>query len=191
MKRALLALSLTVGLAFAAACANGNYGSAQVTNQLGDPAAILNLRTGISIPEGSAASANVQLVAVDGDNLSGNLKSLDPSVLLISPSSTSSNVYVFVGVKTGSTTVQIIAGGSEVATVPATVVMPSSQDVLSLPAEAGVTVGPEGDAGDDSGDDASDDAGEDASDDGGDDAAEDASGDDAGDATTDATPSKG
>ena len=94
-------LSLACALAFSAACASGNYGSAQVTQQLGDPAAVINLRTGISIPEGAAASANVQMVAVDGDDLSGNLKSADPSIMLVAPSSTNPNIYVFIGVTTG------------------------------------------------------------------------------------------
>jgi hypothetical protein len=187
MKRLLLPLAL----AFSTGCANGNYGSAQVTQQLGDPAAVINLRTGISIPEGSAASANVQMVAVDGDDLSGNLKSTDPSIMLVAPSSTSANIYVFIGVKTGSTQVQIIANGQQVGTVPATVVMPSSEDVLRLPGEAGVTEGPDGgepDAGADASSEASasKDAGDDASGDVGD-AGDAGSSDAAKDAPADAT----
>jgi hypothetical protein len=171
-------------LALAAACANHSYGSAQVTNQLGDPNAVIDIQSEISVPEGSAASATVQLVDKSGDPLSGNLESEDPSVLEVFPVEGKANQYVFLGVKEGSTHVLILANGVQVATVSAMVTPPGSSSVFELPADGGVTPGFDGgaDAGDDSGDDAADSGTDDASD-SGDDAADDAGDSDAGDAT--------
>jgi hypothetical protein len=66
---ALLIMSLT---AFAA-CANNTYGSAQVTQIEGSDDAVIDFRAGITIPVGVAVSANIRVLAVDGNVLSGNL----------------------------------------------------------------------------------------------------------------------
>jgi hypothetical protein len=135
---AALALALSVG------CSNGNYGSAVVTQQVGDPEARIDFHTGISVPEGSVVSANIQLVAVDGDNMTGYLESQDPDILEITQSAGNANGYVFLGVSTGTTSVIVMANGIEVATVSADVVAPPASSHEDLPAEAGVTGEPDG-----------------------------------------------
>src|SRR5271170_2777172 len=143
MKRTRLAaaglLSLSLGTSFAlsvgsltAGCANNSYGHAVVTQQTGDPSAVIDFQTEISIPEGSVASANVQLVAVDGNNISGSLESQDPSVLLVEAATDNPNVFVFLGVQPGKTTLLVLANGVQVATVPATVTGPPGSSIQEL-----------------------------------------------------------
>jgi hypothetical protein len=129
--------SLAVSMSFG--CSNGNYGSAVITDQVGDPAARIDFHTGISVPEGSVVSANIQLVAVDGDDMTGSLESRDPDILEITQSAGSSNNYVFLGVSQGTTSVLVMANGVQVGTLSAVVVPPPASSVLELPEDGGVT----------------------------------------------------
>jgi hypothetical protein len=139
-------IALLVG--FSLGCANGSYGSAVVTQEVGAASARIDLHTGISVPEGSAVSANIQLVAVDGDDMTGFLESEDPNILEVTQSAGSSNDYVFLGVSEGTTTVNVMANGVHVATVSAIVVAPASSSIEELPIDGGVTGAVDGGAGD-------------------------------------------
>lgn len=146
MKRIHAAMTiLTLSLTFGAACANNSYGSAQITQIEGSDDAVIDFRTGITIPEGVAVSANIQLLAVDGNSLSGNLESENPSILVVSQSASNSNDYVFQGVAEGKTTVIVTANGNQVATVTATVSAPSRSATTAPKVTTGTTVGPDAD----------------------------------------------
>ena len=154
MRRGSLVLSAVVPSLGLAACSllvgDGSYstidyGSASVTDQVGDPNAILDFANGISIPEGSAASADIALMSQRNDTLAGgNIESADPTVLDVVPVATNPSGYAFLGVNAGTTGVQVSVTGQLVQTVSATVTPPPAS---SLPPtlEAGV---PPVDAGD-------------------------------------------
>jgi hypothetical protein len=155
MSRDLLGyLSLSVCLALATACNNNSYASAAVSGQTGDPAAILDFTSGISIPEGSAASAHVDLMSHSNQTLTGgNIQSADTTVLRVVHTATDSSGYVFLGVSAGTTTVNVSVNGQQVQTVSAIVAAPPPSSVPPTldagvqpvtPLDAG---GPDGDAG--------------------------------------------
>jgi hypothetical protein len=136
---------LTLSVLFGAACANNSYGSAQITQIEGSADAVIDFRAGITIPEGVAVSANIQLLAVDGNALSGNLQSEDPSILVVSQSASNTNDYVFQGVSAGKTSVSVTANGNQVAIITATVSAASKSAVAAPKVMAGTTVGPDAD----------------------------------------------
>jgi hypothetical protein len=143
--------ALFTGLALG--CSNGNYGSAVITDVTGDPSARIDFHTGISVPEGSVVSANIQLVAVDGDDMTGSLESDDPNILEITQSAGNPNGYVFLGVSEGMTTVLVMANGVQVATVSAVVTPPPASSILDLPVDGGVTGDSDGGLEEDASDD--------------------------------------
>lgn len=146
MKRIHAALTiLALSLLFGAACANNSYGSAQITQIEGSDDAVIDFRTGITIPEGVAVSANIQLLAVDGNALSGNLESEDPSILVVTQSASNANDYVFQGVSAGKTSISVTANGNQVAIVAATVSAAPTSAVAAPKVTPGTTVGPDAD----------------------------------------------
>jgi hypothetical protein len=141
MKRTTL---LILAAALLAACDDDSYRSAQISNVQGAAAATINLATGISIPAGSVVSATIQLVAADGDNLTGTFSSADPSILQVFPASSPANTWVFLGVTPGTTSLEIIADGAQAGSVAANVSAPPGS-VTITPFVSGTT--PEVDAG--------------------------------------------
>jgi hypothetical protein len=114
----------------ATGCSNNGYGSASVSAQTGDPSAVLDFAGAISIPEGSAASAHIDLMSQSNKVLTGgNIQSPNPSVLQIVGSSTDPSGYVFMGVSAGTATVQVTVNGQEVQTVVATVLPPPASSL--------------------------------------------------------------
>jgi hypothetical protein len=130
------------GLALATACSNDHYSHAVVTDVMGDAQAEIDLSSGIVVPEGAAVSANIVLVANDGDDLSATFVSLDTAILEVDGDPTNANTYVFLGISAGHTEVKVLANGQEVATVNAIVNAPPASSVVSLPPDAG-TIGPD------------------------------------------------
>ena len=160
MRSPLLFLVTTLGgVAFVAGCRDGSFSTVQVSDQNGDNAALIDFDSDISIPEGSAASAHLELHARDGDTMTPGLESADPTTLLIQQTPGDSKRFVFLGVKSGSTKVHLLANGGEVRTVSAVVVPPPPFG----PPDAGPPVGGSPDAGppaDSGGDATSPDAGD-------------------------------
>jgi hypothetical protein len=152
----MMRLSSLALFALVVACSNDNYSHANVMYGVGSTGASINFNTGISIPEGAVVSADITLIADNGDTMSAAFESDDPSVLEVYPATTGNNDYVFLGVGSGQTFVRVLANGQPAATVQAVVTAPPSGTVVSLPFEAGVT--PEVDAGVDGASDASIDA---------------------------------
>ncbi|MGO9834452.1 MAG: hypothetical protein ACLP1X_09570 [Polyangiaceae bacterium] len=122
MKQGLL--GVVVFSALAAGCHNNSYMSASVTNQKGDPAAILDFTAGISIPEGSAATADIALISHSNKVLSGDVQSANQLVLGVVRLTTDPSGYAFLGTASGTTSVQVLVNGQQVQTVTATVVAP-------------------------------------------------------------------
>jgi hypothetical protein len=143
MKRA--ALVFCCGAALMEACGNSNYKYAAVTDQQGDPAAVLHFNAGgtITLPEGSVAAAQITLTSQSGDALNGSIQSTDPSVLGVLQTATKSPaMYVFLGVHSGSASVQVVVDGQTVQTVSARVSAPPSSSIpptidAGVPADGG------------------------------------------------------
>ena len=152
-KRGVFYLAVAFTFALATGCSNNGYRSASVTNQTGDPAAVLDFASSISIPEGSAASAHIALMSQSNNVLGGgNIQSANPRVLEVVASSADSSGYVFLGVSTGETSVQVTVNGQPVQTVYATVLQPPASSLPPtidaglepvVPTDAGA---PDGDA---------------------------------------------
>jgi hypothetical protein len=104
-----------------AGCRDGSYARAEVTAQQGDTSATLDLYSGVAIDEGAATSAHVELRAHDSDVMTGDLVSADPTVLRIAHTPTDAKRFVFLGVRAGTTRIEVTAGGERVAAVPVTV----------------------------------------------------------------------
>ena len=101
-----------------------------MTNQTGDPAAVVNLASRIFVPEGSAASAHIELISYSDNVLGGgNIQSTDPSILQVVASATDPSGYVFLGVSAGATSVQVTVNGQPVQTVNATVPWPPASSL--------------------------------------------------------------
>jgi hypothetical protein len=130
-RRDLLCLACGFALAFAgAACRSNSFRSARVTNQTGDPVAVINLASMISVPEGSAASAHIELISYSDNVLGGgDIQSTDPSILQVVASATDPSGYVFLGVRAGATRVQVTVNGQPVQTVNATVPGPPASSL--------------------------------------------------------------
>jgi hypothetical protein len=143
-----------------AACSpDRSFAYAQSSDPQGDSSAVVALNASNSrvlLNEGSASSVHVQIVAKDGENISGDLAVSDPTTLLLETTPSDAQRYVFLGVKSGTTSLTITVNGVVVSTVPVTVVAPP---VYTPPgwlvgADAGVVPPP--DAGSDSGSDGGD-----------------------------------
>ena len=138
MKRSSLVLFASVVLA--AACADGSYGSASIT-QVSDPAARIDFVSWISIPEGDAVSAVIQLTAVDGDSMTASLTSQNPGILNVLAVPGDPATFVFLGVRRGTTTVEVMANGRPATTVHAVVLPPSEGSATYTPFDGGTTPG--------------------------------------------------
>jgi hypothetical protein len=104
-----------------------SYAYAQATSPEGDPTAIIALGPDasiVSLGEGSAASAHIQLVAKDGELISGSLQVTDPTMLSLQTATSDPQRYVFLGVRPGTTNMTITVNGAVVAAIPATVIAP-------------------------------------------------------------------
>jgi hypothetical protein len=124
------AFALAVLVAIAPACSDNSYSSASVTGQLGDSRAVLDFERGISIPEGSAASAHIELISHANKTLTGaGIQSLDPSVLAVVATVGDPSGYAFLGVRSGTATVEVLVNGRQVQTVSAIVQAPASSSL--------------------------------------------------------------
>lgn len=141
---------LAMALAFALTQACSSRGSSSVTasGQLGDPAARIDFTGGITIPEGSAASAHVNVV-INGSSVIADIDSADPTVLRVVESASDPSGYVFLGVSAGTTSVQVSADGHPVQTVSATVLGPPSTSLPPTVPPPIESVAPAGDGGPD------------------------------------------
>jgi hypothetical protein len=102
-----------------------SYAYGQATSIEGDTSAVINLAAhgaSIAIPEGSASSAHVQLIAKDGEKISGYLQVVDPTILSMQTATNDPQRYVFLGLKGGGTALTISVNGVVAATIPATVI---------------------------------------------------------------------
>jgi len=125
-----LGAALAFALLTATGCSNNGYRSASVSGQTGDPAAVLDFSSGISIPEGSAASAHIDLMSQSNKVLAGgNIQSPSSSILQIVGSSTDPSGYVLMGVSAGTVSVQVTVNGEQVQTVFATVLAPPASSL--------------------------------------------------------------
>jgi len=120
---------LAVVSALAAGCHDNSYMSASVTNQKGDPAAVIDFKAAISIPEGSAATADIALISHSNKVLSGDIQSGDPTVLRILRLTTDPSGYAFLGSTSGKTSVLVTINGQQVQSVSATVVAPPTSSL--------------------------------------------------------------
>jgi hypothetical protein len=141
MNTRLLGVSLALTLAaLAAGCSNNGYDYARVSSPGGDPASVVDFSSGIiSVPEGSVASAHVDLISHSNNVLTGsNIQSANPSVLQIAIAANDSSGYVFLGMSPGSAEVQLTVNGQVVQTITATVSAPPASSVPPT-VDAGVT----------------------------------------------------
>jgi hypothetical protein len=174
MSRALLSIGAlaTLSLGGAACAPDRSFAYAQTSDLQGDSSATVALNASSSVvrlDEGSAVSVHVQIVAKDGENISGDLAVADPTTLLLETAPSDAQRYVFLGVKSGTTSLSITVNGNVVSTVPVTVVAPPAYTPPGwlVGADAGVVPPPDADSdaasdGGDAGaaDDASNDAGD-------------------------------
>jgi hypothetical protein len=126
-----IALALAASLAALVSCGpNPYYGTSTVTEQGGDPSAVINPDLAIQIAEGSAANANIVFNSLTGGTMSGDIQSRDPSILTILHTPHDGNVYVFLGRKAGLAEVILSTNGSEVRSLNAVVTAPPASDEL-------------------------------------------------------------
>jgi hypothetical protein len=143
---AVVALSLTS----MTACKNHDYyGQANISEQAGDPRAELDVNVGVFIPEGSAASAHIDLVGVNGTAYAGDVVSLNPNVLGIFHTPGDPGKYVFLGTSSSAPGYEGKPGYAEVVISIDGVAVRSTMAVVEPPpvedagADAGADAEPE------------------------------------------------
>jgi hypothetical protein len=113
-RRAALVAGLLAALALAGCKNHDYYGQANLSEQAGDPRALLNVNEGVWIPEGSAASVHIDLVGVGGTDYAGNVVSMNPNVLGIFHTPGDPGKYVFLGTSSTAVGYQGKAGYAEI-----------------------------------------------------------------------------
>jgi hypothetical protein len=124
--------------------ANPYYGTATVTDQGGDPMAVINPNSAIEMTEGSAANADIVLNSQTGGTMTGDIQSKDPDTLAILHAPRNGNIYVFLAKKAGLAEVVILTNGVEVRSIYATVTPPPG---VTESADAGPDGGDAGEGG--------------------------------------------
>jgi hypothetical protein len=163
-RRAALVASLLAALALAACTNHDYYGQANLSDQAGDPRALLDVNQGVWMPEGSAASVHIDLVGVGGTDYAGNIVSLNPDVLGIFHTAGDPGKYVFLGTSSTAIGYQGKPGYAEILISIDGVNVRSAVGIVEPPAseDAGTDAATDAEAGDGGGADAQDgsDAGE-------------------------------
>jgi hypothetical protein len=140
-------------------CTNHDYyGQANVSQVEGDPRAQLDVNDGVFVPEGSVASAHIDLVGVGGTAYAGDVVSMNPNVLGIFHTPGDPGKYVFLGTSSSALGYEGKPGQAEVVISIDGVVVRSTMAVVEPPAaeDAGTDAGVDAEAGDGSGGDAQD-----------------------------------
>jgi hypothetical protein len=130
---------LLLGSAMAVGCQHddNSFDYVGTTDQLGDPAAKICLAgdrcsndQGVSLAEGSVASAHVVFLSHSNNALSGGaITSADSTVLQVLSATTDSSRYVFLGVSVGKTSLSVSLNGQPIETVPVTVFAPPASSL--------------------------------------------------------------
>jgi hypothetical protein len=156
-RRAALVAGLLAALALAACKNHDYYGQANVSDQAGDPRAQLDVNEGVWIPEGSAASAHIDLVGVDGTDYAGNVVSMNPNVLGIFHTPGDPGKYVFLGTSSTAIGYDGKLGYAEILISIDGVNVRSAVGIVEPPSEdAGTDASTDAEVGDGSGPDAQD-----------------------------------